>query len=187
VGDIALNYRYQALEGNHRYFAPRLSVLLPTGSAANGSGTGGTGIQVNLPLSLELSPHWSSHSNVGGTIVPNGETEDGQKALYRNVTVAQSLIYLPLPTFNLMLETVWSRSTGTLRRAPNGAVSGDLPTAQSFIVSPGVRYAFNFASGLQIVPGVAAPITVTGHSGAFDAEKSVFLYLSFEHPFRHLQ
>jgi len=187
VGDVALNYRFQALEGNHRYFAPRLTVLLPTGSAARGSGAGGTGLQADLPLSLELSPRWAAHTNVGGTLVPHGETSDGQAMIARNVTLAQSVIYLPATTFNLMLETVWSRTTGELKRAQAGAASGDLPTSQSLVVSPGARYAFNFASGLQIVPGVAVPLTITGHSGAYDTQPSVFLYLSFEHPFRHVQ
>jgi hypothetical protein len=37
-----------------------------------------------------------------------------------------------------------------------------------------------FASGLQIAPGVAVPIGV----GPSRGERSLFVYLSFEHPFR---
>jgi hypothetical protein len=43
----------------------------------------------------------------------------------------------------------------------------------------GVRGAINFASGLQIVPGVAIPIGV----GPSHGDRGVFVYLSFEHPF----
>jgi hypothetical protein len=42
-----------------------------------------------------------------------------------------------------------------------------------------VRWAYDFRSGLQIVPGVAFPIGVGPNSG----ERGIFLYLSFEHPF----
>jgi hypothetical protein len=51
---------------------------------------------------------------------------------------------------------------------------------RSAFVSPGVRWSYDFESGLQIVPGIAFPIGV----GPSRREKSVFLYLSFEHPFR---
>jgi hypothetical protein len=40
--------------------------------------------------------------------------------------------------------------------------------------------AFNFAGGLQIVPGVAYTIGVAPKG----VEDSLFLYLSFEHPFQ---
>jgi hypothetical protein len=43
-----------------------------------------------------------------------------------------------------------------------------------------VRWAFNFESGLQIVPGVAYTIGLDDGAGP----DAVFLYLSFEHPFR---
>jgi hypothetical protein len=42
-----------------------------------------------------------------------------------------------------------------------------------------VRAAFDFDSGLQIVPGIAAPIGI-GPSGG---ETALFFYLSLEHPF----
>lgn len=53
-GDVALNYRYQALEGSsgRMAFAPRLSMLVPTGSSSCGLGSGAAGVQMNLPVSL---------------------------------------------------------------------------------------------------------------------------------------
>ncbi|HZK78257.1 MAG TPA: hypothetical protein VFC35_05065 [Gemmatimonadaceae bacterium] len=56
-------------------------------------------------------------------------------------------------------------------------IGAALPLAAQ--ISPGVRAAFNFASGLQIVPGIAFPIGVGPSSG----ERGAFIYLSFEHPF----
>jgi hypothetical protein len=41
-----------------------------------------------------------------------------------------------------------------------------------------VRWAYDFKSGLQIVPGIALPITVRPSH-----ERAVLLYLSFEHPY----
>jgi hypothetical protein len=46
-----------------------------------------------------------------------------------------------------------------------------------YTLSPGIRWAYNFASGLQIVPGIAFPI---GFSANRD-QRAVLLYLSFEH------
>jgi hypothetical protein len=73
-----------------------------------------------------------------------------------------------------MLEAVYSRGR---------EVTGDDETSdfKSFLISPGIRGAFNFSSGLQIVPGIAIPIGVGPSSG----ERGLFLYLSFEHPFTH--
>lgn len=51
---------------------------------------------------------------------------------------------------------------------------------QAVFVSPGVRWAHDFDSGLQIVPGIAVPLGL----GPSHADRAVFFYLSFEHPFR---
>ena len=56
---------------------------------------------------------------------------------------------------------------------------GQTDRQSTSFISPGIRWAYNFSSGLQIVPGIAVPIGV----GASRGEKAVFLYLSFEHPF----
>jgi hypothetical protein len=48
LGDIALNYRYQLLGGEGAlHAAPRLTVLLPTGSERRGRGAGALGLQTN--------------------------------------------------------------------------------------------------------------------------------------------
>ena len=69
VGDAALNYRYQALgvSGGPVAFAPRVSLLVPTGQHRDGLGTGGAGFQVNLPLSWAMGSRFVSHWNAGAT------------------------------------------------------------------------------------------------------------------------
>jgi hypothetical protein len=58
------------------------------------------------------------------------------------------------------------------------AINMNTVITNSVFINPGMRYAFNFKSGLQIVPGLAMPIGFGSSSGA----SGVFAYLSFEHP-----
>ena len=175
IGDAALNYRYQLLGGPEARvsMAPRLSLLAPTGSARQGLGFGGSGLQFNLPLSVVLSPQWVAHSNAGATYVRRAEDAAGHRADLRILNLGQSLIWLLRPRLNLMLEATWTR---------NASVVGENRVAHrtDVLVSPGLRWSYNFASGLQIVPGVAVPLGVGPSRGS----RSVLLYLSFEHPFR---
>ena len=171
--DTALNYRYQ-LAGNGEAkvaCAPRLSLILPTGDEKAGTGSGSVGVQALLPLSIVLGEKWGSHSNVGGTIVPSARNAAGDKATTRSVNLGQSFIWLANPRFNILLESVWSRNESV-------AGPGRAAHQESFLVSPGVRWAYNFKSGLQIVPGVAFPFGV----GPSRGQKSFLLYLSFESP-----
>ena len=148
--DALLNYRYQLRRADARVaIAPRLSMILPTGSMARGLGSGHVGVQLNVPASVTLTPALVSHWNAGVTALPQLTTYN----------LGASMIWLARPTFNLMLEVTWLGQ-------PRGG-------AHDVVMNPGVRWAYNFPSGLQIVPGVAFP-----------DGKSVFLYLSFEHRFR---
>jgi hypothetical protein len=124
-------------------------MLLPTGSSARGLGTGHVGVQLNVPVSMVLARSFVSHWNAGVTAVPHTMTYN----------LGASVIWLARPTFNAMVEVTWVEQGG-------GGTHG-------FVVNPGIRWAHNFASGLQIVPGVAFP-----------DGKAVFLYLSFEHRFK---
>jgi hypothetical protein len=74
-----------------------------------------------------------------------------------------------------MLETILARS--------QTVVAGDRTQwTTSLFLSPGVRWSYNLRHGLQIVPGIGVPLGVGPSAG----ERAVFLYLSFEHPFRKL-
>jgi hypothetical protein len=58
--------------------------------------------------------------------------------------------------------------------------AGQTAWSTDLLVSPGVRWAHNRAHGLQIVPGVAVPVTVGGEARG---EWSLLGYFSVEHPF----
>lgn len=172
IGDIALNYRYQVAGGGGKRFSfsPRLSLLLPTGSARYARGSGGTGFQTNLPVSVYLNRKLVTHLNAGGTIVPNAENQFGDTAFAKGWNLGQSFIYLAHPRFNFMLETIWTGSESVIARDRK-------ELNHTLLLSPGVRWAWNFDNGLQIVPGVAVPMGVGPSSG----QKGLILYLSFEH------
>ncbi len=172
VGDVLLNYRLQAVGSGEASvaLAPRLSVILPTGDATRGLGSGGPGLEVNLPLSVALSDRFVSHVNLGGRYLPKADTELGSADL-TSFTVGQSFIWLAHRKLNFMVETVYS----SIDIAATGASS----RSETLTVNPGLRAAIDIG-GLQIVPGVAFPIGI----GPSRGDNGMFFYLSFEHPFR---
>ncbi|HEX9081955.1 MAG TPA: transporter [Holophagaceae bacterium] len=174
-GDVALNYRYQlAGDGAARVaFAPRLSLLFPTGNHRQGRGSGHLGIQANLPLSITLGDRFVTHANLGYTYTPHAKDPLGHQADIATWNAGQSLIWLVRPAFNALLEFAYTRGDAV-------AGPGLRQTVRSAYLAPGIRWAWNFPSGLQIVPGVAAMAGV----GPSRGEKGIFLYLSFEHPLK---
>lgn len=171
LGDIAANYRYQAIFQDPIAFSPRLSLLLPTGNYKRGLGSGALGFQTNLPLSVELTDRWVTHWNAGLTWTPNHRGEEGDKADTVDFNLGASLIYLLSENLNLMCEAYWSSIESVEK-------DGKKERDHTFLINPGLRYAVNFESGLQIVPGIAFPIGL----GPSHGDYGVFLYLSFEHP-----
>ena len=142
-----------------------------TGDEKKGLGSGGLGFQVNVAMSEVLSPRWVTHTNVGGTYTGAAKNERGEEAMTRSVNAGQSLIWTLRPDFNVLIEAVWTRSQSVVGLGKSGS-------QDSFLVSPGIRWAYNFSSRLQVVPGIAFPIGV----GPSRGERGIFLYLSFEHP-----
>jgi hypothetical protein len=173
IGDVALNYRYQ-LAGDGKATiacAPRLSLLLPTGDEKRGYGAGSTGLQLNVPLSIAWSGALVSHSNAGVTYVPSARDAAGNRADTTSWNLGQSIVWLCRPRLNVLLEATWTRL-----EAVDGPARKSAETL--IVVSPGLRWAYNFASGLQIVSGVALPIALRPERG----RTSILVYLSFEHP-----
>jgi hypothetical protein len=176
IGDILINYRYQLVdEDGWAAVAPRLSVLLPTGRVESGLGMGVAGIQVNIPASRRFSESLVAHANAGLTYVPRMKDESGPAGSARHTltsyNLGASVIWLTSPTFNVMLEYTTLFSSDTFE-------DGTKEHRTEAIISPGLRWAINLNS-LQIVPGIALPVTVADGR----AKSGVFLYLSFEHPF----
>ena len=170
LGDIALNYRYQAIFMNRLAFSPRLSLLFPTGNYHNGLGAGTPGYQFNLPFSVLLSHKIVTHYNLGITFIPISRNADGSKTDILNYNYGVSIIWLLIRNFNFMFEAA---GYTTLRKT----TGSDTKIYNSIFLNPGFRYAINCKSGLQIVPGIAVPIGLLHLIGEFD----VFAYLSFEH------
>lgn len=170
IGDVALNYRYQAVfKEGVMAVSPRFSLILPTGDDKKGLGNGTVGYQVNLPVSLRLGERFVSHWNLGLTFTPNAKEPGGEKADTFNTNYGMSLVYLVNRNLNALVEFV-----GT---AEQSVVSnGVAENSNSFIINPGLRYAVDFKN-LQIVPGISMPIGV----GPSKGEYGVMAYLSFEH------
>jgi len=110
--DVLINYRYQVMEGESGSLAiaPRLSLSLPTGDAAEGFGAGKAGLQWNVPASKQFGNLYV-HANVGMAWVPD---------VQKTTILAASGIWQTRPMFHLMLEAV-------------GAID------QTFTLSPGFR------------------------------------------------
>ena len=178
IGDVFFNYRYQLVgSGDTRVaFSPRLSLIFPTGDSTLGRGAGSFGVQTSLPLSVVLSKKLVSHWNAGATFFPRAQDASGDRAAYcrlqlwvRALSGWSTLDSMSCWKPCLPGRRLWWPATGR---------SGQ---THSFL-SPGVRWAYNFKNGLQIVPGIGVPLGVGPSAG----ERAVLLYLSFEHPFRKL-
>jgi hypothetical protein len=154
LGDILLNYRYQAVGDGESalHVAPRISLVLPTGSEEDDRGSGSTGVQGNLPVSYEVNNALAVHSNTGFVL-------DGESGAL-DARLGASGVLRVHPRLNVLLETTWGSDDDVV------------------LLNPGVRGAID-AGSLQIVPGVAYTIALTS-----DASDAFFLYLSLEHPFR---
>lgn len=172
IGDVALNYRIQAagLTGGPLAFAPRLSLLAPSGNSGRGHGSGDWGVQVNLPLSAEIGRRMVTHWNAGATHWSSARNETGESASLTTANLGGSVIWLAHPRLNLMLEGLWTRNAKVV-------AAGQTRHFTEACISPGLRWRHNFSNGLEIVPGLAFPISIAGGS-----RSGVFLYVSFEHP-----
>ena len=177
IGDIMLNYRYQALggQGKELSFAPRFSLILPSGDENQGLGNGTIGYQILLPVSKEFEC-CSFHFNAGTTVTPNvragvdpllglaGQTLNGY-------LLGGSGIYFLRPNVNLLVETLalWDESLTD---------AGNRDRSFQLFLNPGVRWAPYTKDDVQWVLGLGAPIGLTRDTPDF----SLFLYLSLEHP-----
>jgi hypothetical protein len=174
VGDLLLNYRLQAVGmGGTGWLAiaPRISLVLPTGNYRTGAGRGGTGFQFNLPVSMEIGDHFVTHLNAGFTATPQAKSPSGNSSSALDTNAGVAMVWLPLTWANPLVEVVHL----TTQEIQDG---GTRSRNSTVIVNPGIRFAINCRSGLQIVPGISAPIQFD-HG---DPQTSILFYLSFEHP-----
>src|SRR5262245_24044488 len=108
-GDFAAHWRYQVLGASDPKIAlaPRVSVLFPFGDAAHGLGEGGPGLQVNLPLSVELTDRFVTHTNVGATYLYDAENEIGDEADLLVFNFGQSVVWHARPRFDVLVEALF--------------------------------------------------------------------------------
>jgi len=177
VGDILLNYRYQALAEGEVLpaFAPRFSLILPTGSRDRGTGNNVVGYQWNLPFSKKVASRFAMHANLGLTYLPRvrAPMAAGQLSPRRSLVsynIGASGIFALLPRLHLMLEWV-----GSFDESINDA--GGSERAFKPTISPGLRAAVINEEKLQVVVGAAAPVGLNRKADNHGA----FLYLSIEH------
>lgn len=177
VGDILLNYRYQALyEGEVLpAFSPRFSLILPTGSRDRGTGNNVVGYQWNLPFSKKVASRFAMHANFGLTYLPHVKappagTGSSPKQSLTSYNVGGSAIVALLPRLHFMLEWV-----GNFDQDFNDA--GKRERLFQSTISPGLRAAVINEEKLQVVVGAAAPIGLNRNTD----NHSAFLYLSIEH------
>ena len=176
LNSFLINYRYQVVNKDRIALAPRLSVQLPV----NKKSDQGWGIQVNMPASLDLNDKLFIHLNAGANYAWNypGSSDPSH---YLQVPLGASLIYCPHPLINLMCEFLHTTNTAyqTGHFETNESFNS-VVTTNELVINPGIRCAINFKNGLQIVPGVAIPITFSEscHQTGYQ------FYLSFEHPFK---
>ena len=192
VGDIELNYRFQASMENERLpaFAPRFTLILPTGSRDEGTGNGVVGYDWNLPFSKKLGSRFAVHANLGLTYLPDVrvpvDTEPGSEGnddamQIRHLSpphslvsynLGASIIFALFPRFHLMLEWI-----GIFEEDINE--QGKKEHDFNVEIAPGIRTAVVDQDGLQIVLGVTVPVGLTRPAD----DHAVFLYCSVEHNF----
>jgi hypothetical protein len=173
LGDVFLNYRYQAIydEETLRALAPRFSLILPTGDPNRLLGDDTLGAQVNVPFSQAVGERWFVHANAGATYLPNSGTPVEVDRLLWNL--GGSGILALTRSFHVLLEGV-----GVSNETP--AAGGGTERELEAILSPGARFAHTTDAGAQLVFGMAVPFGVTGPI----ADVGLIVYLSFEHSFR---
>lgn len=173
-GDLFVNWRIQALGDGESdvAIAPRASLIVPTGDEAAGLGAGSWGFQGNLPVSVRIGGNFVGHSNLGFNWIPGLRSESGEEASAFGWFAGQSFVWLARPRANVLVEALY---------VSDEVIVGPSLTRRehSLLVTPGVRFAVNLPSGMQIVPALAASF---GFGDARD-ENSILLYLSVEHFF----
>lgn len=175
--DLLINYRFQALtEGPGRpAFAPRLSLIVPSGNADEGRGSDVVGWQVNLPFSKQANDlyfHW----NAGFTHLPGVDDDTGAASDVALTTprLSASVIWRMRPMTNLMFESVAEFEEVQ-------TAEGRTERENEFTLSPGLRTGWNIGDK-QVIVGFAVPVGFNT-SDEDSTTVAALLYFSYELPF----
>jgi hypothetical protein len=156
---------------------PRFTLILPTGNAAIGLGTGGVGIQFNLAITKRVSRKIATHYNAGYTLYIHSKRFDdvgGQRVMtfsknlpFVNVGVGMNWYFIRKASF--MLEYLFNQNTAIEE-------TGDIAHIEQHVINPGLRYCIDNGR-MQIVPGIGIPISFA--EGSYE-KTGIFVYLSLE-------
>ena len=199
VGDVLVNYRFQATTetGTRPAFAPRFSVILPSGNEKQGLGNGVLGWQVNLPFSKQvgdLYAHWNAGvTQFPNVITPGDSGREDTTATLVNWNLGASAIWRVRPMINLMLE-------GVAEFVALPAPFGQTTRAKLMTIAPGIRGGRNIGDA-QFIVGVTVPFSFAHNDPlsrlrqeAFngfgiappllDDKTAILAYFSYELPFK---
>ncbi len=178
LGDISLGYSYMVSGKNDwAMVVPNFTLIIPTGKAIYGQGSGGLGAQLNLAITKRLSHKIVTHYNIGYTFISqadayssalSGKILSFEKDLqYENL--GASIVWYQTRKFNWLLEY----STYFLSNIKD---DGSISHSRQSIINPGFRFAIDH-NRLQIVPGFSVPTTFT--DGKLN-RTGIYFYLSLE-------
>jgi hypothetical protein len=146
-----------------------LSVVLPTGDTARFLGKGGLGLQLTVPVTWRLSSKLETRLNAG-VLYTRGMSEIlGTRRDTLGYTLGGRVLYHATKDVDLMVEALYVRD-------PQVENCGTTWTQDTFLISPGIRFALNAKNGSRVVPGIAFPIGI----GPSRGQAGVFLYLTVE-------
>ena len=123
LADTFLNWRYQVVNDDHLAFAPRASVLVPTGDREEGRSVGGFGAEINMPVSYTTGGRFDFHWNAGALYIPRTKNQAGEVAATLGTRVGQGIIWRAHPRIDGMLEMLWVRQQ--VVEGPDEARLGD--------------------------------------------------------------
>src|SRR5439155_6751415 len=164
IGDIQVHYRLQALEEKERRpaFAPRFSLIIPTGGRDEGIGNGVVGYQWSLPFSKKMGARVALHANLGLTYLPDTRVPvEGEPAAVGGEGGAPTWRLSPehsLVSYNLGASAIVALSSrvhlllewvGIFEESLNP--QGRKEHAFNAVIAPGVRAAVVNKDALQIV------------------------------------
>jgi hypothetical protein len=159
--DLTISYAFSAVAKTQRVLlVPRIGLVIPTGSALNGSGKGGWGVGTGMSLGKRINKELLIHLNLGLTNTFHADhfllddSDAGFHKVEKNLTeksVGLSFIWLATSRFNMMLECMNTFSETIV------AEQKDVKNNLVFVI-PGIRSTKTIGRS-QVVPALAFPIS----------------------------
>lgn len=172
-GDVTVEYAYQLIGNNESRvtLTPKLGVSFPTGKVAQELGIGAPGVEVSVPVGVQLTPSFGMVSNVAASTFGKAVNSEGERYRYKRLEAGHSFVWYARPRFNALLEAKWERAIAV-------EDAGERQRRDEFFVAPGIRWAHLWGKAV-IAPGISFPIGV----GPSRRDRGVIFSLVIEHGF----